>query len=64
MNMNNHDSQFSFSSRYIVGCCIFRRRKAALESDSDESDSDIEEAEKADSNPDPSKPKPYQIHHA
>ena len=46
------------------GCCIFHKRKAALESDSDESDSDIEEAEKADENPDPNKPKPYQMHHA
>lgn len=63
MNIYEH-SNFFCSLPPIIGCCIFHRRKAALESDSDESDSDIEEAEKADAKPDPNRPKAYQIHHA
>ena len=45
-----------------LGCCIFHKRRAFGESDSDESDSDIEQAEK--DGPLPGAPKDWQRHHA
>ena len=47
---------------HILGCCIYHKKKAFGESDSDESDSDVEAAEKAE--PKPGVPKPYQRFHA
>eukprot|EP00596_Hydrurales_sp_CCMP1899_P002890 CAMPEP_0119042452 /NCGR_PEP_ID=MMETSP1177-20130426/15263_1 /TAXON_ID=2985 /ORGANISM="Ochromonas sp, Strain CCMP1899" /LENGTH=91 /DNA_ID=CAMNT_0007009261 /DNA_START=177 /DNA_END=452 /DNA_ORIENTATION=+ len=43
-------------------CCIFHRKKAFAESDSDESDSDTEVAKKT--TPKSNLPKAYQRHHA
>ena len=52
-----HSRSFRF-----VGCCIYHRKKAFAESDSDESDSDTEVAKKNAKKP--GNIKAYQRHHA